>query len=87
MKPCSFEAGQEGFYRIKHSASPSRLAGDFEGAVGMRSKDECLTHISIRHVQRLKCKLSPAETPCASVVGRLWQLLMRAQMCLGYLAV
>ena len=49
MKPCSFEAGQEGFYRIKHPASPFRLTGDFEGAVGMRSEDECLTNISNRH--------------------------------------
>ena len=88
MKPCSFEAGQEGFYRIKHPASPFRLTGDFEGAVGMRSEDECLTNISNRHfVQWPKCKSSLAEAPCASVVGRRWQLFMRAQMCLGYSAV
>lgn len=88
MTPCSFEAGQEGFYRIKHPAFPFRLAGAFEGAVGMRIEDECLTNTNNRHfVQRPKCKLSTAETPCASVVDRCWQLLARAWICLGYPAV
>lgn len=49
MEPYSFEARQECFYRIKHLASPFRLTSNFEGAVGVRSKDECPTNINNRH--------------------------------------
>lgn len=48
MKRCSFEAGQEGFYWMKYPATPFKFARDFEGAVGMRSEDKCLTSIRNR---------------------------------------
>lgn len=45
---CSFEAGQEGFYWMKYTATPFKFARDFEGAVGMRSEDKCLTNMKNR---------------------------------------
>lgn len=44
----SFEAGQEGIYWIKCPASPFKFARDFEGGVGMRSEDKCLSNMRNR---------------------------------------
>ena len=87
MRPCSFEAGQKDFHRIKHPASPFRLAGESEAAVGMRSEDKCPTISNKHFVQQPKCKSNPAETPCPSVVGRHWQVLVKAWMCLVHPAI
>lgn len=44
----AFEAGQEGFYWMKYPATSFKFARGFDGAVGMRSGDKCLTNMRNR---------------------------------------
>lgn len=71
MKPCSFEARQEGFYRIKHRVTPFRLTRDFEGAVGMRSGDECPTNISNRHCAVTQVQVESCWNPLCLSGGQV----------------
>lgn len=76
---------EDHLYRIKHPMSPFRPAGNFEGAVRMKSKDRCPANINNRYL----CSNHGASWVLLkpSLVGRCWQLLVRAWMCLEYLLV
>lgn len=75
MKRCSFEAGQEGFYWMKYPAAPFKFARDFEGAVGMRREDKCLTNMRNRDCAGTEVQVGSCWKPrclsCGQASGSL----------------